>query len=65
MADTVCRQVRDSDIIKRLGGGEFGVTLDQNNAQVAEVKLVYLADAIANKAVLLDDQKKIESQNHL
>ena len=57
VADTLREQVRDSDIVGRLGGDEFGVILDQIDAQVAEVKSVQLAEAIASKAVPFNDHE--------
>ncbi|CAM9714826.1 unnamed protein product [Phaeothamnion confervicola] len=47
VAQVLVDNTRDSDIVGRLGGDEFGVILVNNNEEVAGVKARKLADAIA------------------
>ena len=47
VAGVLVENTRDSDIVGRLGGDEFGVILVNNRADVAAVKAQKLADSIA------------------
>ena len=51
IAETLVEQVRDSDIVGRLGGDEFGVILYQIDAEVAADKSVQLAQDIAKQRI--------------
>lgn len=46
-AETLVKQLRDSDIIGRLGGDEFGIVLPNANVEDARKKAASLAEAIA------------------
>ncbi len=59
VADTLLEQVRDSDIVGRLGGDEFGVILYQIDAEVARVKSIQLAQDIAKQPVPFNDEELV------
>ena len=46
IAETITEQIRESDVVGRLGGDEFGVILAQSDAGKAVEKAESLADAI-------------------
>ncbi len=55
VAETLVEQVRDSDVVGRLGGDEFGVILYQIDADIAQKKSGQLAQEIANNPVPFND----------
>jgi diguanylate cyclase (GGDEF)-like protein len=55
VAETLVEQVRDSDVVGRLGGDEFGVILYQIDADIAQEKSAQLAQEIANNPVPFND----------
>lgn len=57
VAETLVEQVRDSDIVGRLGGDEFGVILYQIDAEVAADKSVQLAQDIAKQRIPFNDDE--------
>lgn len=54
VAGVLVENTRDSDIVGRLGGDEFGVILVNSSAQVAAVKAQKLADSIAAQRFVTD-----------
>ena len=46
VAEMLCKNVRESDIVGRLGGDEFGVILAQTTQEQANAKAISLAEAI-------------------
>ena len=57
VAETLIEQVRDSDIVGRLGGDEFGVILYQIDAGVAQEKSSQLAREINKQPVPFNDDE--------
>ena len=57
VAKTLIEQVRDSDVVGRLGGDEFGVILYQIDAAVAQKKLGQLAREIGKQPVPFNDHE--------
>jgi diguanylate cyclase (GGDEF)-like protein len=51
VADTLCKNVRSSDLVGRLGGDEFGVILAQTNQEQAAAKAAALAREIGRKSL--------------
>ncbi len=54
VAEVLVENTRDSDVVGRLGGDEFGVILVNNRADVAAVKAQKLADSIAAQRFTTD-----------
>lgn len=54
VAQILVENTRDSDVVGRLGGDEFGVILVNNRADVAALKAQKLADAIAAERFTTD-----------
>jgi diguanylate cyclase (GGDEF)-like protein len=54
VASTLSAHVRESDVVGRLGGDEFGVILAQANREAAEVKARALVREIEMRPVLVD-----------
>ncbi|WP_297696147.1 diguanylate cyclase [Phenylobacterium sp.] len=55
MADRLLRNVRDSDVVGRMGGDEFGVVLVQADQAVAEAKAAALARAVEREPLQFGD----------
>jgi len=55
MADRLLRNVRDSDVVGRMGGDEFGVILVQADQAVAEAKAAALARAVEREPLQFGD----------
>lgn len=51
VAETLCKNVRSSDLVGRLGGDEFGVILAQTNQEQAMAKAAALAREICKRPV--------------
>ncbi|MGK2873736.1 MAG: GGDEF domain-containing protein [Alphaproteobacteria bacterium] len=57
VAEVLLKNTRDSDIVGRLGGDEFGVILANNHADVAAVKAQKLAEAIAGQRFMTNGKE--------
>ncbi|MDH3918784.1 MAG: GGDEF domain-containing protein [Rhodospirillales bacterium] len=57
VAETLSRRVRDSDIVGRLGGDEFGVILAQGEGAVAAAKARELTRAVQARSVVFQDRR--------
>lgn len=55
VAERLKALVRESDVVGRMGGDEFGVILVQSDADTAEVKAAALAEAIRREPVNFGD----------
>jgi len=53
VASTLASHVRESDVVGRLGGDEFGVILAQTNREQAEIKAASLVEAIERAPVIV------------
>jgi diguanylate cyclase (GGDEF)-like protein len=56
VANTLTKNVRDSDFVARLGGDEFGVILTYTDAETAKAKADSLAQMISEQATPWKDQ---------
>ena len=57
VAKTLIEQVRDSDVVGRLGGDEFGVILYQTDGAVGQRKLGQLAHEIGKQLIQFNDRE--------
>lgn len=57
VAKTLIEQVRDSDVVGRLGGDEFGVILYQTDGAVGQRKLGQLAHEIGKQLIQFNDHE--------
>jgi diguanylate cyclase (GGDEF)-like protein len=57
VAETLARRVRDSDIVGRLGGDEFGVVLAKGEGAVAAAKARALARAVQARPVVFQGRR--------
>lgn len=54
VADILTHSVRDTDVVGRLGGDEFGVILHRSNYDDAALKAQRLAEAIAGQPIIFE-----------
>jgi len=57
LADVIVKNLRDSDIIGRLGGDEFGVILPKANEKTARAKAEHLIGKIEKKPLMWKGEK--------
>jgi len=57
VAATLATHVRESDVVGRLGGDEFGVILAQAGREAAEIKAAALAKAIERSPAVVDGRR--------
>ena len=59
LSDLLCRQVRDEDVVARIGGEEFGVLVANAGADMARAVLGRIRHAVETMDVTLDDGRTL------